>query len=277
MHLLFFFANPLSFLDHLRPKEEWVIEAEMLTDFSGKDQTDAIKSAKKGEELKVMENILPQLPKQIDTSEQKKPEEEKPEEISDEKKEIIAAEKPVEEKPKETPKEISKEAEKDDKEQKSENEDLKMKALAQLAKQEAIERLAKEKARLEKKFAKENESAEANTLLKQRQNALSQGIDNSSTEIKEYNRALKDWVQKHYIVPEIYISAEEQSKVVVEIVLDSKGEIQTLELIKSSTNTAFDQLALTIIKNAAPFPKPPKELVGQRIHYRFDRSYISLQ
>ena len=53
------------------------------------------------------------------------------------------------------------------------------------------------------------------------------------------------------------------------LILDKKGLIKKLNLIKSSRYSLYDKLLFKIIKQAEPFPFPPKESVGKKMILSF--------
>lgn len=268
-HVVAILLNPELLFMFRREEEELAIEAQMIIDLSGQETKDSLAKKDKDEEIKVTKEILPQLSKQfvmkeneqkdqIEPTPSNAPEKSNPI-ASDDKDDPVPPEdekKIVEKKPEPPPKEKEKKEAKVDP------------TITELMKKDAIERLLKEKARREQKFAETEKAPEPNTLLAKRRESLANGKELGSEEFQKYNQMLKDWVQKYYVLPEIYANAD--ALAVVEFALSSKGELTQLELKESSKNPAFDQLALRTMKIASPFPKPPIELVGRPIHFRFD-------
>ena len=236
-------------------QSEWVLETEVVFDaVSGHDQHDSIRGAKKGESLKVAKRTLPQLPNQFQI---------------DAKQATDASQKPggAVGLPSDDGRAVA--------QSQGGTSDLVPptdKSAVELKKRDALERLLKEQARKRKQFAKTHEAPEPDKLLVARKEALASRSSTSSISnaVKAYNRVLKGWVQRHYVLPEIYTAKDQQSRVVVEMVLNKRGEITALKLVKSSSNLAFDRLAVSTMRKAAPFPKPPREVAGRPIHYRFD-------
>lgn len=296
VHLTVFLAKLPNLLTSPSTQEkQWVIETEMVYDVSGADDKSAIDQAKLAEEVKVNQKILPQLPKVFDLKDNSpvsEPEANQDQVPSDEQ---LAAEKRQAEKllkqeeekkqqdlrqqeEKRKQEELVKQQE-EEKKRKDEAErllqlrDIKKQAIAALTKKEALRRLIKEKARKNEQFANEDQTTSKELLL-QRQKTLDANVENmSQAQISsEYGMILKSWVQRFYALPEIYANTENQQLAVIELILNNKGEIRKLKLTQSSHNSAFDNLALKTMKAASPYPKPPKQLVGVAIRYRFDAS-----
>ena len=140
-----------------------------------------------------------------------------------------------------------------------------------MQKKQALERLLKDKARKEEKFSDANRSP-LNQILLARKKQLegASGTAMGDESFAQYGKLLKKWMQNYYSMPEAYSLQTVGQQAVVELVLDGKGGIRSLTLLTSSQNDAFDQLALATVRKAAPFPAPPRELVGKKIHYQFD-------
>jgi protein TonB len=48
--------------------------------------------------------------------------------------------------------------------------------------------------------------------------------------------------------------------VVIRFVITAEGDVRELQVAKSSNQEVLDTAALRAVKNAAPFPKPPRHL-----------------
>jgi TolA protein len=267
VHLLAFILDPGSLFPFLFPPPKvldvstWEIPVEVANDEWAKADKDSISQVKQAEELRVRENLLAQLPKSMTLEETGK----KPQEIAEATPEAPPKKEEPEQKEAEKPKEAEEHIEQD------------KEAAVALKKEEAIARLLKEKARLKEKFAKQDESP-LNDLLVQRKNELMKNQSSKALSVgdndalKGYQGLLKSWVQKHYVLPEVYATMEGQTLAVIEIVLSERGELRQLKLVQTSKNPAFDSLAMKTMENSVPFPVPPKDLVGVPIRYRFDHN-----
>jgi protein TonB len=225
-------------------------EVSIQADLEMESPVASIASRERAEEIKVDKQILPQLPKQYEV--QDKPEQ-------DEKQNEELALKEEEHKEEEKKPEID-------------PEQVKRERILALQKKQALERLLKDKARKEEKFSNSTKSP-LNQLLLARKKQLEQGISGAAMgeeSFAQYGKLLKKWMQNYYSMPEVYSLQGVGQQAVVELVLDTKGGVRSLTLLTSSQNEAFDQLALATVRKAAPFPAPPRELVGKKIHYHFD-------
>lgn len=225
-------------------------EMSIQADLEMESAVPSIASKERAEEIKVDKQILPQLPKQYEV--QDKPEQ-------DEKQNEELALKEEEHKEEEKKPEID-------------PEQVKRERILGLQKKQALERLLKEKARKEEKFSNSTKSP-LNQLLLARKQQLEAGMPGGAVgeeSFAQYGKLLKKWMQNYYSMPEVYALQAVGQQAVVELVLDAKGGVRSLTLLTSSDNTSFDDLALATVRKAAPFPAPPRELVGKKIHYHFD-------
>ena len=210
----------------------------------------SIASMERAPEIKVDKQILPQLPKQYEVQD-------KPEQDQKQNEELALKEE---------------EHKEEEKKPEIDPEQIKRERILALQKKQALERLLKEKARKEEKFSNSTKSP-LNQLLLARKKQLEDGLPGAAMgeeSFAQYGKLLKKWMQNYYSMPEVYALQAVGQPAIVELILDAKGGVRSLTLLASSQNESFDQLALATVRKAAPFPAPPRELVGKKIHYHFD-------
>jgi protein TonB len=69
--------------------------------------------------------------------------------------------------------------------------------------------------------------------------------------------------QKRY--PAEARSKREQGKAIITFEIDARGQVASVELVKSSGHAALDREAMAVVRRAAPFPPPPG---GVAVSYR---------
>jgi periplasmic protein TonB len=143
-----------------------------------------------------------------------------------------------------------------------------------LTKEEAFKRLLKELAHKKKKHKKKAKPRiRLSDKLRKRSKKLSRtisGIELSGTTINSgYAQTLKAWVMKYYILPEAYDYSNIKQDAKLLVVLSAQGGIKSIKLLQSSANSYFDKIAMRILKQAAPFPPPPKDWVDKKITFPF--------
>jgi TonB family protein len=255
LHLLLMVLDPSMWFFRSVPDAEWVIEAELLNidDMAQEKKPDSIKEAKTAEDMAVNEHALPQVTKKF-ALDQKKPDDDSPpdpDKPKEEKKEDPDAKKLEDLKP------LAKDT--------NPEEDDNVKKLA-------LDRILKEKARLEKKFAKENTSPLNETLLKRKaelKSLMASGYSLSSMN-SGYAAVLKKWISHYYSLPDIYNYSDAGLKASVQVILDAAGNLQKITLYESSRDPVFDSLALKTIQDSSPFPTPPADWVGKVILFPFE-------
>lgn len=235
--------------------DEWSMAADLVNDIDiGAPKDSALPNAEKAEEAAVPKNLLPQLPKKFTTEDQ-----------------------PVEETPAET---IAKQAEAAEKKAEDEAKELASEAKDKeeqnrIKKEEALKRLAMERLRLEKK--------ESNTLKANTKDSIARLKEQVANQLKvnsgpgggagvsqgKYMGSLRMAIRRHYALPEAYNLKDSNLKVVVSIEVNDVGQLVELKVAESSGDNAFDELALRAVKDAAPLPKPPPELIGRAINLNF--------
>lgn len=239
--------------------DEMSMDADLVTDFTkdGPAKT-VLPNAAPAPEPKVTKELLPQLPKQFSIKENTKLEEA----VAEEKQEVKEPEKeakpaPIEQKA-DTPKTDSN------------TKDNQVQML------EALKRRALDRIRAEHQVAKHLEAPEkdkrlaqvAENLFGDKRNRAS-GSPGSRGRLKGYIGLLGKVVHQHYNLPEVYNLKSAGLEVVFEMTLNETGALMDLVEVKSSGDRVFDELTKEAIRSSAPFPAPPKELVGQAIPVRF--------
>ena len=98
--------------------------------------------------------------------------------------------------------------------------------------------------------------------------ALSIGI---RKEQDAYGNLLRKTISKHYMLPQTFQSTVAKPIVILAIIVNIKGELVSVKLHQSSNDPVFDDYTIMAAKNAAPYSKPPRSLVGKIIHLAFTR------
>ena len=255
MHIAGFFLKPSGWLeDKTPPLEEWAIEADIsgLELPKGKEYKPA-KIEKMEEEKRPM---LPQLPKKFAIKEQQNDLQGQDDKVIPELKEGEKPDKTTEEELK------AAKAKPDDEATKLFKEDL----IKRLKKeQERQEKLAAEKAKQEKQ--------KIDSIIEKRKGELAGDSSTHKggkvTKNHPYIIAVTQKIRRTYSLPGVYRIESGQMPILV-IVIGKSGKIEELTLYQSSNNLAMDKLALKTVQDAAPFPRPPREIWGKPIQFRFD-------
>jgi TonB family protein len=223
-----------------------------LLEYEWDAKSPSIRASKQSEEIRVAKQTLPQLTKELTTSAQ--PAKKVPGGPTETNRPAMTDDRP--------PSSPKKGRRLDPKEQKA----------AEIAKLEALQRLLKEKARQDKKFAQQDHSPRNKVLAKRQQQLEERQLLQEQlalTSGAKYAGKIRQWVKRHYSVPEVYRLQQRAVKAVVYITLDRSGGLKALKLKESSGDPAFDSLALRALESSAPFPKPPPEWVGKTVAYAF--------
>lgn len=239
--------------------DEMAMDADLVTDFTkdGPAKT-VLPNAKPAPEPKTTRELLPQLPKQFSIKENTKVEEA----VAEEKEQLKEADKEAKPAPVEQKAENTK--------TNNENKDNQVQML------EALKRRAMDRIRAENQVAKQLEAPEKDKKLAQvaenlfgdkRNRAV--GSPGSRGRVKGYIGLLGKVVHQHYNLPEVYNLKAAGLEIVFEMTLSETGALLDLVEVKGSGDRVFDELTKDAIKSAAPFPPPPKELIGQAIPVRF--------
>ncbi len=67
-------------------------------------------------------------------------------------------------------------------------------------------------------------------------------------------------IEQHKLYPATARTRQIEGNVTIRFVITPDGNVRSVELVKPSRHMALDTAALNAVKDAAPFPKPPKHL-----------------
>ncbi len=264
LHIVVVFVSGLRLFSVPPPiTDEWTMDADLVTDLSMPvPTTSALPQAQKAEEAKVQADLLPQLTKTVSIKEATKEEEavaEAPQEKKDDVKDAKVAEK-TQVLPENQVKSTAKDA-------------------PELEEKELLKRRAIELLRLQNQTAKKNEAPDANAIARIGQElakkdssdkvAAAGGSLAGKTQAKRYVQILQKAVRQHYVLPEAYNLKGAELVVVIGVTVTVAGDISNLEVKQPSKDPAFDTLTLDAVRAAAPLPKPPADLAGIPIDFRF--------
>ena len=234
---------------------EWVMDAEIVSemDFAGLEKS-AMSNATIAEEAKVRETLLPQITKTFSVKEDTKPED------------VVAEEKEKIEEKIEDKKEAAKPEKTEDLQIKTQNkEDNKM------DQRDAAKRLAMDRLKELNKTAKTNE-AEVNTkddvankVLKNLKSGIAGGSARGKQIVDQYIGMVRRAVQNNYSLPDAYNLKGAAMQVTIAIVVSERGDLMKVEIEESSGDSVFDTMTFDSVKASAPLPKPPRDLVGEKI------------
>lgn len=252
VHIILYSVSELDFLsqpDDLQ--DEWSIDVSLSSEKV--ESVAALPKAKKKEEPKVPEKMLPQLPKTFKIDQPKAKDEDaiaeatKPQKKPEPKKEEKKAPPPV-------------------------NDHREKEAAKKLKKEEALKRLALERLRSQKKLAKTMEAPEKNSKPK-----LGKATKSNTKRItlgaagKTYLKLLEQQIKRHYTLPHTFSSPIARLEVTVAIVVNSRGDLMSVKVDRSSMDPVFDDYTIQAARKAAPYQRPPRSLAGQTIRLRFTR------
>ena len=81
-------------------------------------------------------------------------------------------------------------------------------------------------------------------------------LDTSSS----YLEMVRLKIEQHKLYPDMARTRQIEGTVTIRFVITTDGDVRAVELVKPSRHTLLDSAALNAVKDAAPFPKPPKHL-----------------
>jgi len=258
-HLIGFILSMFNIFGLPKPAlEEWSIDTELLNDMDmGSAPKTVIPSAEKAEEASVPTNQLPQLPKTV-TIKEKIKEEQGLEEKKDEK---------IEE-----GKNITPDAEQDG------QSIVKPDAAVKLKKSEALERLVRERLKdQQKEETKELKTQDKSELAQIRDVLKNAGVTQSSggivsiAENNRYRAYLGSVLKRNYAMPSTYQVTKADMFAVLNVVINVRGELMTVEVQTSSGDTVFDDYCMQTVQKSSPFNPPPKELAGEALAVKCNR------
>lgn len=82
-----------------------------------------------------------------------------------------------------------------------------------------------------------------------------------------YIADLKRWVYKKLTYPEKSINRNEQGLVRVNVIIDRKGKVQSVDLVEESEYKRLNQEAVKAVNRSSPFPKIPDELTDENYSF----------
>jgi TonB family protein len=254
VHFVFFVVQGIEFLRNRQSLiEEWSIDADLLVDAtSGAPADSALPNSVKGEEAKVSERMLPQLPKQFAVEGGATGPKEKTFTEQDEKA-------PADQK---DSKDLSKTNDAPDEKNR-------------IKKEDALRRLALEKLRNDSKLAKKTQapSADSTKLKDSSKNVAAANTGAtagtvSASEANRYKARIQAAVRRNYSIPDT-LKFRTVEPVVLAIELSQSGQLTWSSVEESSGDKYFDSLAFDALKASTPLPPPPEGLVNQRILLKF--------
>ena len=101
--------------------------------------------------------------------------------------------------------------------------------------------------------------------------APSQADTNSAKDA--YGRLLGSAIAKHKSYPKIAQRRGWQGTVLLDLKIDSDGNVISANVRESSGREALDKRALAMVKKASPFPAPPKALQGRSFNITIPVSF----
>jgi colicin import membrane protein len=256
-HLVLLALNPKWFFapPRINMDESMSVDVNLVSDFTLKaPQETALPNAKKSEDVAVPSNLLPQLPKKFEVEDQKKVEEkpflEEKDPKADEalaKKVVAPTEQPEVPKTKEDPNKVSQE---------------------DLMKRLAVEKLKQEnKVDLQMK-AQKNALAKLKEDLVAKDSKTNSGAANlgvGSIRAKNYGDLLNAAVKRNLYLPKTFEYDQAQLVTQLNVIINAKGELVDVKMLRSSGNGAYDQAVFAALQNSVPLPSPPTEIAGQPI------------
>ena len=251
-HLLLFVVSYLD-IDPIppAPMEEWVIDADLSTDFGDAPaKTTVVPKAELAEKASVPSNLLPQINKSFELNSKAREEEGYSEKQAKLEKSKL-------------------------KDKKVEGVDRVQKEKSRLKMQEALRRLAMEKLRKEQKTkSNKYQTEQKGDLARVKQNLAADSSENGIGGIEEkqkYRVYLTKTIHRNYDLPSTYKIKKNQAMVYLRMKINAKGELVVSKIDKSSGDEVFDSYTLAALRKSAPFTAPPKSLVGKSIVVAFER------
>jgi TonB family protein len=128
-------------------------------------------------------------------------------------------------------------------------------AIEKLKKSVAYEKRYLEKIKIIKGLRKSLDIGQITDVSDKANNGTGVSTDSSDIKSNPYFNTLKDLIRTYWQVPHWMDTEGLNTLVATKIKVD--GEISSIDIIKSSGSSDFDNLALNAIRNASPFPAPP--------------------
>ncbi len=131
------------------------------------------------------------------------------------------------------------------------------------AKMKALEALEKIKQEEEKEKLTSAASQKKEGTFKYKGNILSPGTELTGLnklQHEQYIVNLDRHIKQHWTLPEWLAKKDYRAQVRVKI--DNRGLIISKQLVKSSGNSSYDDIVMTTIDKASPFPPPPDKFTA---------------
>jgi len=134
-------------------------------------------------------------------------------------------------------------------------------ALEKLKAMSAIEKIKEDLENDKKKIAGQGSSKASGAKIKG--NVLSPGTElNGLNKLQHdnYLATLDQQIKQHWFLPQWL--AKKSLRTQIRLKIDEKGQVLFREIVLSSGNSSYDELALDTIDKAAPFAPPPEKFVS---------------
>lgn len=134
-------------------------------------------------------------------------------------------------------------------------------ALEKLKAMSAVEKIKEELEKDKKNVA--GQGASKATGIKIKGNVLSPGTELTGLnrlQHDNYLASLDQQIKQHWFLPQWL--AKKSLRTQVRLKIDEKGQVLAREIVLSSGNSSYDELALETIDKAAPYAPPPEKFVS---------------
>ncbi len=84
---------------------------------------------------------------------------------------------------------------------------------------------------------------------------------------RSYAAKVRSWLYAHKIYPRRARMRREEGRVRVRFVIDRTGTLIEGGIVEGSGNRTLDEEAAAMLYRASPYPRPPKEVGGERIEF----------
>lgn len=225
--------------------EEWTMDADLISDLQLSSPKDtALPKAAPAEEAAVRPNMLPQITKKVAIEDAQ---------VEKTEKTMADPDAPAKEEPKPEAKPEAVAAAKSDPEEQNR---LKM--------EDALKRLALEKLKNEKKIAKETMAPINDDLARLKENMaknknVNAGVVGNGQDGKRCVAMIHQAIKRNYALPDAYNLKDAKIVVTIGIVLTDTGELVKSDIVESSGDSVFDQLAFKAVRDSAPLPPCPEQ------------------
>lgn len=86
-------------------------------------------------------------------------------------------------------------------------------------------------------------------------------INTTKSDIKAWQQTIIYHISQHQYYPRKARKNRIQGSVIVKLLLDNKGSLINITILKSSHTPSLDEATVEMLKKASPYPQPPKELL----------------